>query len=103
MRLRSSQFVFLLLLVCSVQHTEAYALRLILDTVPGCASNEPQHRTVNPVTGRRVCPALLLAALPAPARRLDAASRAVHTAPWSMRRPALESTAVFSFTGFLRA
>ena len=103
MRLHSSKFVFFLLLVCSVQTTEEYALRLVAGVVSGRASHAPQScATASAVRGRDVAslPHLDQRARPI---RLDAAARAAQKTAWSMRRPASESAAIFSFTGFLRA
>ncbi len=103
MRLRSSQFVFLLLLVCSVQGRDGYALHLTADAVSGPTSTELRHDKTTSVAAPLSFPASRPAKLPPPETRLDAASLAAHSAPWSMRCPALESAAVSSFTGFRRA
>ena len=103
MRLRSSKFVFLLLLVCSVQTREEFALHLTASSVSGRAGTEAQHREAGSADLRRSLPASLPVVPSARQTRLSAASRAAHRTPWAMRRPALASVAVSSFTGFLRA
>ncbi len=103
MRLRSSKFVFLLLLVCSVQTREEFALHLIGSSVAKRAGTEAQHREAGSADLRRSLPASPPVDASTPETRLDAASRAAHRTPWSMRRPALASAAISSFTGFLRA
>ena len=102
MRLRSSRFVFLLLLVCSVQGREEYALRLVADAVSGHTCHQQGRRDLDRPIAPRICPASLEPHSRALHTRLDAASLTAHTTPWSMRRPALEAAAVSSFTGFVR-
>ena len=103
MRLRSSQFVFLLLLVCSVQTRESFALHLMAGAAFEPASTEMQPCETQSTTARQNLPAGSPTVRPVPERHLDAASVAAEKTPWSMRRPALASAAVSSFTGFLRA
>ena len=101
MRLRSSQFVFLLLITCSVQPREEYALRWVEQAVFGVAahavtSREAYVQAGQPYTGgapptlRHASFDLLPAALAA--RRI----------PLAMPRPAAESAAVAVHTGLLR-
>ena len=102
MRLRSSKFVFLLLLACSLQTAEEHALRFVTGIVSGRASDASQQRAMaSAVRGHDPSP-LMHFEQRTRQIRLDAASRAAQNTPWSMRRPALESTAIVSFTGFLR-
>lgn len=103
MRLRSPQFVFLLLLVCSVQHREKCALQLMGGAHAGLASNDQQYYDIDPAIALPNRSASLSADQPAPETRLDPAALRAHSTPWAMRRPALASAAVSSFTGFLRA
>jgi len=102
MRLRSSQFVFLLLLVCSVQTREEYALHLVTDAAAIRSRSLQQQRQTDSAGERHRSPTSSDLELPAPQTRLDPSSLAATTTPWSMRRPALQSAAVSSFTGFLR-
>ena len=99
MRVRSSQFVFLLLLACSVQLREDRALRLMAAQT----LNASQLREVS-VAASRQAEALPLAATQTVRKlSLDAHSAAAEQTPWMMPQPALASTAVHSFTGLLRA
>ncbi len=103
MRLRYSQFVFLLLLVCSVQNPQDYAQSPTAGPAFGRTSLESQHSETDPSVARRSRSRSLPARLSAPETSLDPASRRVHSTPWEMRRPALASAAIASFTGYLRA
>ncbi len=103
MRLRSSQFVFLLLLVCSVQNRDVIALHLGAGEVSGSSTGELQQRNVASAAAEQHLPSPLAGDLFPREVPLDAASRAAQATPWSMRRPAMDSAAVSSFTGFLRA
>ena len=103
MRLRSPHFVFLLLLVCSVQHREEYALHLVSGAHAGPASTDQQHRAVDPADAPWNRPSIPPPDPRTPETRLDPAALRAHSTPWAMRRPALASAAVSSFTGFLRA
>lgn len=102
MRLRSSQFVFLLLLVCSVQSRDGYALHVVAGAVSGRTSNKSELLEVASAVVQRNSPASPRVDLPAVETRLDSASLAANSIPWPMRRPALESAGVSSFTGLLR-
>ncbi len=99
MRLRSSQFVFLLLLVCSLQIREDHAARLIADAVAG--------RTILPAQAAEAASSpvepIERLARPMPALALPPQALAAHRIAWTVRPPALESAAVISFSGFLRA
>ncbi len=103
MRLRSSQFVFLMLLVCSVQIREEYALNLMAGVVSGRAAGGSQLREVTSISAKS--DELLNASTESAARptQLDSSALAAHRIPWSMRSPALEASELASFTGFLRA
>jgi hypothetical protein len=102
MRLRSSQFVFLMLLVCSVQIRQEYALQLITDAISGRTASPSQ---TGEVAARSAKPSHSLASQPREhiAVRLAPAARAAHRTAWTMPHPASASSAVASFTGFLRA
>jgi hypothetical protein len=102
MRLRSSQFVFLLLLACCVQVGDDCASQILSAAVYGQtpASTVRREAPASFVSGRqpgdtRAASSNTLA--------LDSAALASHRTAWTVRRPALDSAAVSSFTGFLRA
>jgi len=107
MRLRSSQFVFLLLLACSAQMCDVYASQLLAQANDGAVQSQtPALATA------RTDPSADASRLSRPAARLtragvafnlDPAARAAHRVVWTMRRPASHSVAVTRFTGFLRA
>ena len=99
MRLRSSRFVFLLLLACTVQVGEACALRLI-------TAQSLQDASVLRVALPSQTPGPRIDAdVSRPARRfrLDSRSIFVERVPWSMAQPAMASAATLSYTGLLRA
>lgn len=102
MRLRSSHLVFLMLLVCSVQIRQEYALQLITDAISGRTSAPSQTREV---AAKSIKPAHPLTSQPRDhaSATLPPAARAAHRAAWTMPYPASASTAVASFTGLLRA
>jgi hypothetical protein len=103
MRLRSSQFVFLLLLVCSVQIREEYASNLLADAISGHATLSAQHResaAAGAEPGDRLKLHLVRSAQTI---RLSASGVAARRVAWSMTRPALATTATVSHTSFLRA
>jgi hypothetical protein len=103
MRLRSSQFVFLLLLVCSVQIREEYASQLMAGAVSGRTALAAQHSDASSTPAEPIDRLNLHLARPDQALRLDASARAAHRVAWTVRRPILDSASVISFTGFLRA
>jgi hypothetical protein len=100
MRLRSSQFVFLLLLACSVQIREEHALRLVSSAISGPALSAAHLREVaahrGPALALTIDRALQPFALPA-------AQVAVVSAARPMPQPAAASAAIASHTGLLRA
>jgi len=103
MRLRSSQFVFLLLLVCSAQIHGDCASQLLCDAMQAqsaavSTSSDDSSAIASPL-GRLTADFTRSSAT----LRLDPASLAAHRIPWTMRRPASHSAAITSFTGFLRA
>jgi len=103
MRLRSSQFVFLMLLVCSVQIRQEYALQLMADAISGRTSTASQQRETPSKAVEASSHSALPQGNPQEALRLAPAARSAHRVIWTMRRPASDSTAVVSFTGLLRA
>ncbi len=102
MRLRSSQFVFLLLLVCSVQIREEYASNLMADAIAGRATLTAQHREAVAANADTSHQWNLHLARPAQVARLSPAAVAARRIVWSMARPALATTATISHTSFLR-
>ena len=103
MRLRSSQFVFLLLLVCSVQIREEYASQLMADAVAGRATFASQRNEASTAPAEPIDRLNLHRSRPAQTLSLAPAARAAHRVAWTVRRALRESAAVVSFTGFLRA
>jgi hypothetical protein len=95
MRLRSSQFVFLILLACTVQVHQDHALRLM------------SSQTLAAVQQREAGAAKSLSATlpidrPAVRSILGAHAVGVERTPWLMPHPASASAAVAVFTGLLR-
>ncbi len=103
MRLRSSQFVFLLLLVCSVQLREEYASNLMAGAIAGRSTVTAQHREAASTAAEPSRRLNLHLVRPAQMVRLSPAAAAAHGIVWSMARPALAAAATFSHTSFLRA
>ena len=102
MRLRSSQFVFFLLIACSVQIREEHALRWVEQAISGDFS---RAFTLSETSAPAGPPSSLAGH---PARRLATlgllpAALAARRAPWAMRRPASDFTSVALHTGLLRA
>ncbi len=100
MRLRSSQFVLLLLIACSVQIREECALRWVEQTVFGGSVRALVSREVKTQAGH-------FDSLSKPRHRLASfdlppAAVAAQRVPWVMRRPASDFTAVAIYTGLLR-
>ena len=99
MRVRSPQIVFLLLLLCSVQLRQDYAVQLGTRAVAGKAQvRSTAASSAPPVAIYAAEPVALQVAL-----RLTPASLAVHRTAWTMAAPALDAAALASYTGFLRA
>lgn len=101
MRLRSSQFVFLLLLLCSVQSAELSGPHLTgASSMRQAAREQRETRSAiarpRPSANQAVDPQLS-------EPRLDSAAKAALRRPWPMRRPALASATVSAVTGLLRA
>lgn len=101
MRLRSSQFVFLLLIACSVQIREEHALRWMQQAISGDSGRSFTLREASQTCQPRsfasdqAWPPSLLGLLPA--------ALAARQAPWAMRQPASDFTSVAVHTGLLRA
>ncbi len=102
MRLRSSQFVFLLLIACSVQIREEHALRWAEQAISGASVRALTVYEVFNQAGvsRRSAgqPAVPVASL-----GLPPAALAAKREPWTMRRPASDSASIAAHTGLLRA
>jgi hypothetical protein len=103
MRLRSSQFVFLMLLICSVQVREEYAWHLRDGAVSSRASSPAQQREAAARSARQLNRLCLELERLSPAMSLSAAAMEAHRTVWTMPRPARESAAIVSHTSFLRA
>jgi len=102
MRLRSSHLVLLMLLVCSVQIRQEYAVQLIADAIAGRTTTASQAREVAAKSAKPTHSLTSLQRDKASAT-LPPAARAAYRATWTMTYPASASTAVASFTGLLRA
>lgn len=102
MRLRSSHFVLLMLLVCSVQIRQEYAVQLIADAISGRTAVASQERQVAAKSAKHTHPFASQRRDTASAA-LSPAARAAHRVTWTMPYPASASTAVASFTGLHRA
>jgi hypothetical protein len=102
MRLRSSQLVFLMLLVCSVQIRQEYALQLMADAISGRSVNTAQQnetRTASAAPRNKAVPH----GSPLESLILPADAVASTRTPWAMPHPASASTAVASHTSLIRA
>ena len=102
MRLRSSHLVLLMLLVCSVQIRQEYAVQLIADAISGRTASASQAREVAAKSGKQTH-TLAAQQRDKASATLPPAARAAHRATWTMTYPSSASTAVASFTGLLRA
>ena len=103
MRLRSSQFVFLLLIACSVHIRDEHAQRWVEQAISGdstrtFAQREAAANAVWPNSPAGLPNDRLIAPL-----GLLPATLAARREPWAMRRPAADSTAIALYTGLLRA
>jgi hypothetical protein len=103
MRLRSHQFVFLLLLACCVRVEGGCAARLLQGDLCGSGPVAFATRETAQPALRQAGGFGSLRPLPATTLNLDPASAASHRVVWPVRRAVLECSAVSSFTGFLRA
>jgi hypothetical protein len=103
MRLRPSQFVFLMLLICSVQLREEYVWHLRDGAVSSRSTSASQQREAASKSARHLTRLCLELERLTPAMSLSAAALESHRTVWTMSRPALESTAIASHTSFLRA
>jgi hypothetical protein len=103
MRLRSTQFVFLMLVLCSVQIRQEYALQLMADAFAG-HSHAPAQERKAAAKAAELTRVLTALALPAhPTLSLAPQSIAAERTPWTMSHPASASTAVASHTSLIRA
>ncbi len=100
MRLRSSQFVFLMLLVCSLRIGEEYAAQLTA-TVAGSVTSAAWTRECLAAHAEPGI-SLNLRAARDPRKQLSSAARSAHRAAWTMPPPASASAAIISHTGLLR-
>ena len=103
MRLRSSQFVFLMLLICSVQVREEYARSLRDDAPSSRPAASSHHREEVAESARPLTPLNVHFERRNTTKSQDAAAQKASRTPWTMPPPALGSAALVSFTGFLRA
>ena len=91
-----------MLLVCSVQIRQEYAVQLIADAIAGRTATASQVREVAAKSAKQSHP-LVSQQRDRTSAALTAAARAAYRATWTMPYPASASTAVASFTGLLRA
>ena len=101
MRLRSSQLVFLMLLVCSARVGEECAAQLTA-TVAGPVRIAAATRDTAPAHSDAVH-SLSSPDIPAPSNALDPAARAAHLVVWIMPSPSSASAAIVSHTSLARA
>ena len=103
MRLRSSQFVFLMLLICSLQIREEYASQLIGGAVAGRTRIGAQKSEASSADDEVTLGRTLRAPHHPYATKLAPADTAAHSIPGPMAAPAFASTAIVSHTSFRRA
>ncbi len=103
MRLRSSQFVFLMLLICSVQVREECAWHLRDGAISSRAASASQQRDAASTTARQLSLLHLQLERLTPAISLSSEAIELHRTVWTMRTPAQGSTAIASHTSFVRA
>jgi hypothetical protein len=103
MRLRSSQFVFLLLLICSVQVREECAWHLRDRATSSRSASALQQRDAAATSARQLNRLHLELERLTPSTSLSAEAIELHRTAWTMRAPAKRSTAIASHTSFLRA
>jgi hypothetical protein len=103
MRLRSSHFVFLVLLLCSVQLRDGLALQVVEGAISDRSGSASQRHEASAIRARHLGPADLAGSRVDPGTTLEAASLKAHRAPWPMRQPDREAAAISSYTGFIRA
>ncbi len=101
MRLRSSQFVVLLLIACSVQIREERALRWMEQAVSRSSVLALVPRSVTAIAGNAALSAGRTAFFRTPLQLVSAAL-AARREPWDMRPPASDSTSVAAHTSLLR-
>ena len=102
MRLRSSQFVFLMLLLCSVQIRQEYALQLITDAISGHSDAPAPQREVIRNPGQAFLPSASVVSDRQGSLGLPPQAIAAESVNWAMPHPAFASAAVSSYTGLLR-
>jgi hypothetical protein len=103
MRLRSSQFVFLVLLICSVQVREECAWHLRDRATSSRSASAAQQRDAASTTARQLSKLHLELERLTPTTRLTPEAEELHRAVWTMPSPAQGSTAIARHTSFLRA
>jgi hypothetical protein len=97
MRLHSSQFVFLLLLACSLQVREDRALRMMATQTRAAVQLGEAALANAGVSQRRAGERVAITT------GLDARELSTERTVWTMPHPAAASASVNSFTGMLRA
>ena len=102
MRRRSSHLVFLVMLLCSVQVSENFALQLADSAVTRRAIGASQRR-VAALAARPIVAREAIASRLSETTSLNPAARTAHRTVWIMRRPARAAAAVNNHTSLLRA
>src|ERR1700761_998459 len=103
MRRRSSHFVFLVLLLCSVQLSEDFTLKLANGQVQRRASAAPLRHGIASLPAHQVIAqagADIHLTMPT---QLDPAGWTAHRTVWTMSRPASAAASINWHTGLLRA
>ena len=102
MRRRSSHLVFVVLLLCSVQLSDDFTLRLANGTISR-RSNGASQRRISALPASEVITHGSSTSHLAVTTRLDPAAWTAHRTPWTMRRPARAAASISHHTGLLRA
>jgi hypothetical protein len=103
MRLRSSHFVFVVVLLCSVQLKDDFTLQLVNGEISRRSNGASQRRGITALpAGEAVALGGSTGHIAVPTR-LDSAGWTAYRVVWTMRRPAHAATAVSNHTSLLRA
>jgi hypothetical protein len=103
MRLRSSQFVFLMLLICSVQVREDYAWHLREGVASSRSAIVSQQRDAVAKCASKLNRLCLELERLTPSMRLSASAFRLHRTAWTMTSPELVSSEIANHTGLLRS
>jgi hypothetical protein len=103
MRLRSSHFVFVVVLLCSVQVRDTFSLQLVNGEVSRRTNGASQRHGITALPATEAGPhgdSITRLAVPT---RLNPAGWTAYRVAWTMRRPAHAAAAVSNHTSLLRA